>query len=269
MTARRTWLVVGCLVLATAVAGADVKPQKVDIKPFRGDLVVLQDALGGTYVVKPHVRSIDKAPSVKARIWYAAAKSKELYEQDLSGHSRSGDKKWAEHAWAPRIPHIRPATLEYDDGVYSKMCGEPPRETLTQLTGDKANAVLDKYTFWTEFMVRRAVRLARDDTGRYYYVDRLTTRNGGGNYRVFVGKKGAMKQLPLTDVAVDTAGEVFATKTGDLRLVTTNSREFTVAWIRGNRRTELIYLDVDANSPLIYSELGLWNFMGTMCDKPR
>ena len=42
---------------------------------------------------------------------------------------------------------------------------------------------------------------------------------------MFVGKKGAMKQLPLTDVASDTAGEVFATKTGDLRLVAIAERD--------------------------------------------
>jgi hypothetical protein len=110
--------------------------------------------------------------------------------------------------------------------------------------------------------------LARDDRGTYYYVDRLKKALGGKSFRVFVGKKGAMKQVPLTDVATDSAGEVFATKTGDLRLDhnVNNNSDQKAGWIRGEKRTELITLDVDVNSPLIYSDLGIYPFLGTICD---
>ena len=254
---------VGWLLLALASpAIAEPKAEKVDIKPFRDELLVFQDGEGGTYVLKP------RSDTDKARIWYGVPKAKELYEQQSEGHSRNG-KAWSEQVWAPRIPGIRPGYFELKDDQYSKSCGGESTMALTQLTGDKAKAILDKSTFFTPFMVRVAHRLVRDDSGTYYYVDRFQKKYGGSGYRVFVGKKGAMKQLPLKDMAVDSAGEVFSTKTGDLRLVVTNenNNKPSAQWIKGNRRTELVWLDIDANSPLIYSELGIWTFMGTMCDK--
>jgi hypothetical protein len=265
MTARMTWVVAGLTLVLAMPAAAEPKPEKVDIKPFRDELVVLQDGEGGTYVLKP--RTDKDGETLPARIWYGVPKAKELYEQQSQGHSRNG-KSWSEQVWAPRIPGIRPGYFDFKDDQYSKACNDS-RVPLTQLTGDKAKAILDKSTFMTPFMVRTAHRLARDDSGTYYYVDRFLKKFGGSGYRVFVGKKGAMKQLALTDMAIDTAGEVFSTKTGDLRLVVTHEHDAKpgAVWIKGNRKLDLVQLDIDANSPLIYSELGIWTFMGTLCDK--
>jgi hypothetical protein len=84
---------------------------------------------------------------------------------------------------------------------------------------------------------------------------------------VFVGKKGAMKQMPLTDVASDSAGDVFSTRTGDLRLVrNTESNKQTMTWVRGEKRTELVFLDTDVNSAVIFKDLGVYGFLGTLCD---
>ena len=265
MTARMTWLVAGLIFVLAKPIAAEPKSEKVDIKPFRDELLVFQDGEGGTYVLKPRVEK--DGEKIPARIWYGVAKAKELYEQRSDGFSKNG-KWWSEQVWAPRLPGIRPGSFEFKDDQYMKRCHEST-VPLTQLTGDKAKAILDKSTLMTPYMVRVAHRLARDDSGTYYYVDRFLKMFGGSGYRVFVGKKGAMKQLPLKDMAIDTAGEVFSTKTGDLRLVVTRENENKpgAVWIKGNRRLDLVQLDVDANSPLIYSELGIWTFMGTMCDK--
>jgi hypothetical protein len=84
---------------------------------------------------------------------------------------------------------------------------------------------------------------------------------------VFVGRKGAMKPKPLTDVASDTAGDVFATKTGDLRIVRdTSEGKSTVTWIKGEKRIELVTLDLDANSQLIFKDLGVYGFTGSICE---
>ena len=48
----RGWCVAATLALSTS-AFAEPKPKAVDIKPFREQLIVLQDADGGTYVVLP------------------------------------------------------------------------------------------------------------------------------------------------------------------------------------------------------------------------
>jgi hypothetical protein len=119
----------------------------------------------------------------------------------------------------------------------------------------------------TTALIRRPYMLARDDSGVYYYVDVIRDQYGGNGYRVFVGKKGAMKQKPLTDIAKDTAGDVFATKTGDLRIVrdvTENKTE--IAWVKGGKRSPLVVLDTDANEPLIFKQLGVYAFTGNICD---
>jgi hypothetical protein len=257
--------VVAVVVAVSASALADTQPKKVDIKPFRDELVVLQDRDGGTYVVRPRKPASDGKPEVEARIWFGTA-GKELHEQGNLGRSADATS-WTQNVWAPRIPGMRPGQLSLNrDGSYSKRCVDDI--PLTQITGDKAKAVLDKSTFMTELTMRRAHMLSRDDSGVYYYVDKFHTRYGGKGYRVWVGKKGAMKLLALTDVASDSAGEVFSTKTGDLRLTRTSGAEGSnqVMWIRGEKRQELITLDTEVNSPVIFSELGIYKFMGTICD---
>lgn len=258
----RAHAVVAVVVGVSGFAHAEPKPQKVDIKPFRDELLVFADAAGNAYVVKPHKVS-PTAPEDPGRIWFGPA-GKPLYEQSTVGRSGNG-AAWSYQTWAPRITGIRPAYFSRAvDGSFSKSC-DADKVPLTQLTGDKAKAVLDKSTLMTEYLNRRAHMLARDDSGVYYYVDRLSKALGGKGYRVFVGKKGAMKQMALSDVASDTAGEVFSTKTGDLRL-DRRADVNRMVWIRGERRVELITLDIDANSTVIFTDLGIYQYLGTLCD---
>jgi hypothetical protein len=106
--------------------------------------------------------------------------------------------------------------------------------------------------------------------GIYYYVDKLSERHGGKAYRVFVGKRGAMKQVPLVDIAMDSAGQVFSTKTGDLRLVdsfqTQDGAKKQSTWVKGSKKTELFILDLDVNSVVIFKELGIYKLVGGICD---
>ena len=266
MRARATITAVLVAAVVPATGGAEPKPTKLDIRPFRDELVVLQDREGGTYVVKPYKLATDK-PAIDARIWFGTA-GKELYEQANANRSADG-ASWMQGTWAPRIPNGRVAQLQLrHDGSYSKWCDGKDDVPLTQITGDKAKAILDRSTFMTEFMTRRAHMLSRDDAGVYYYVDKFRDRYGGKGFRVFVGKKGAMKLLALTDVASDSAGEVFSTSTGDLRLTRTLGGESNTAvtWIKGDKRTELIVLDTDINSSVIWSDLGIYKYLGTLCD---
>jgi len=252
----------GVLVAVCALAAAEPKSTPVDSKPFRGELQVFVDAQGYTYVFKPHKPATDKVPESPARLFYG--KSGTLYEQVIVGRSTNG-ASWQITTWAPRISGIRPGYfMQKDDGTIHKMCDQEDL-TLTQVTGDKAKQLLDKSKLQTEYLMRRPHLLARDDAGIYYYVDHFAGIYGGKGYRVFLGKKGAMKEMPLSDVATDTAGDVFATKTGDLRL-TRNAGTEKIVWVRGEKKTELLRLDVDANSTLIFSELGIYQFLGTLCD---
>jgi hypothetical protein len=251
---------VGLLVGLAANAAADPSPRPVDVKARKAQAIVLADAQGGTYVV---FRDRDDA-----KVFYGP-NAKVVYEQVIIGSSSDGDGGWEFDTWAPRLaegPHLAALTRK-KDGSYEKSCRGKDDMGLTELTGEKAHAVLDKAQFLTMAIVRVPHLLARDDSGVYYYVDRIAKVYGGKGYRVFVGKKGAMKQMPLTDVASDSAGDVFSTKSGDLRLVrnSEDNKEKTT-WVKGEKRTELVFLDTDVNSAVIFRDLGLYTFLGTLCD---
>jgi hypothetical protein len=242
------------VVVSAPIAMADPKPKPVDIKPIREDLLVLADPDGGIYVAYP---------GRDGRLWYGAPKSKNLYEQIVTSKSIDGSTGgWSLGVVAPRVPDIQPGVISRgSDGIYRRWCGRDLSTELTLVTGDKARTVIDKASFLSTALIRRPHMLARDDNGVYYYVDVLRKEYGGKGYRVFVGKKGAMKQRPLTDIATDSAGDVFATKTGDLRIIratTTDSNKQEI--------TSLSFLDLDVNSPLIYRDLGIYTFIGSMCE---
>ena len=258
----RGWILVavlGALALAASAAVADPAPKPVDIKAQKSQGVVLQDPQGGIYVV---FRGDDP------KVFYGP-NAKSVYEQIIVGSSSDGDGGWEFNTWAPRVPdgpHL--GSIEHKkDGTYKKDCRGKDDLTLTEVGPDKARMVLDKTAFLTMATIRVPHLLARDDSGVYYYVDRIAKQYGGKGYRVFVGRKGAMKQLPLTDVASDSAGDVFSTKSGDLRLVTNSeSSKQTMTWVKGEKRTELVFLDTDLNSVVIFKDLGLYTFLGTLCD---
>ena len=249
--------IIGVLVAAAGIAAADPAPKPVDIKALKAKATVLQDAQGGTYVVfRGDERKLFYGPTAKA-----------LYEQTIVGSGSSGDA-FDLSTWAPRLSEVRYGSFSYkEDKTYAKSCDGKDDAVLSELTGDKAKAILDKAAFLTSAIVHVPHLLARDDRGVYYYVDRLAKIYGGKGYRVFVGKKGAMKQMPLSDVASDSAGEVFSTRSGDLRLVrrSENIKDMMV-WVKGEKRTELVFLDTDVNSAVIFKDLGIYAFLGTLCD---
>jgi hypothetical protein len=249
------------MVLST-FAAADPKPKPVDTKEYKDKLVILRDSDGGTYAVFN-----DK--DTDAHVFYGTGKA--LYEQLLDGPRSFNGDAWSVATRAPRTEFPFQGHIEkLADGSFRRVCGDKLTNGLTELTGDKAKEVLTKYSFLTTQTFYAPHLLARDDRGIYYYVDVLRPVYGGNGYRVWVGKKGAMKQLALTDVASDTAGDVFSTKTGDLRLVKTVNKDgqeqkATAQWIRGEKRSELIMLDLYMNNPLIYRDLGLYKISETVC----
>lgn len=260
MHARRatTWLaaIAAVAALAAPAVAGDPKPTPVDSKPFRAKLLVLEDGAGGTYVVLP--------AGGDSRVWYGTGKS--LYEQVRSGNFSASGDGWDIGIWAPRVPNLQPGSIQRkeDDGSYHRWCGSDSDTPLQPVTADRAKQILDRVALYTPIALRTAYLLARDDGGVYYYVDHL---RGGAGYRVFVGKKGAMKELPLSDVATDPAGDVFSTRTGEVRFVhDASAAQHTATWVHGDARTPLSLIDADVASRLIFRDLGVYQFLGTICD---
>ena len=112
---------------------------------------------------------------------------------------------------------------------------------------------------------RQSYWLARDERGNYYYVDRLRDPPGNTAFRLWVGPKGALKPLKMTNIVSDSKGDIFSTKGGELRLV---SNAVDGKWIKGKETQKLTVVPIEDNHVLVYSDLGVYDGekLGTPCD---
>jgi hypothetical protein len=161
------------------------------------------------------------------------------------------------------------SAVEYkpEDKTCKLRCGERS-QALTALAPADAKKLVTDATFRKSPRTREAHALARDDHGVYYYVDRGNTEQTKQSFRVFVGKKGAMKLQKMKDVASDSEGEVYSTATGDLRLITSKRDQPEYSWIQKGKVAKLTVLPVGPNLNLIYTSLGVYTGerFGTPCD---
>lgn len=239
---------------------ASEKAKPIDIKPAADKLDVFKDE-DGNYFVSPRP---DSMTSDDASHWVFFGNGKTFWQQRIIGSGSEGPHlEW--YVWSPRAKGMQAAALQIDPASSFIQCRarDDGKRKLVQLTADEAKTVLGRATFYPPLWERQTHMLLRDDDGVYYFVDELRDELGGNGYRVFVGAKGALKELPLTNVATDSAGEVFATKSGSIKIVTAGDKAF---WIKGSKKTELVRLDPLENRYLIYRELGIYGQLGAVCD---
>ncbi len=84
-------------------------------------------------------------------------------------------------------------------------------------------------------------------------------------FRLYSGPRGSMKPLKMVNVVSDSEGDIFSTKSGELRLVLDKKES---AWVQKGKRQQLKSLPVEDNVALIYSDLGVYvgQPLGTPCD---
>ncbi|HSN29760.1 MAG TPA: hypothetical protein VLT45_25910 [Kofleriaceae bacterium] len=239
---------------------ASEKAKPIDIKPAAGRLDVFKDE-DGNYYVSPRAGAMttDDASS-----WVFFGDGKTFWQQRIVGSSEQGPHlEW--YVWSPRAKNMQTASLTIDPAGSVIQCRpkDDGKRKLVQLTADEAKTVLRRATFYPPRWERQSHVLLRDDDGVYYFVDELREELGGNGYRVFVGAKGALEELPMTNVASDSAGEVFATKSGSIKIITDGNKAY---WVKGAKKTELVRLDPMENRYLIYRELGIYGQLGTVCD---
>ena len=246
------------LALASTADAAPKKPKKddkVDIAAVKADLVVLTDDDGETYVMAGTWAD-------EHYVFYGDGKT--MYQQRIYGGGADGTTGRVDFSfWSPRANGN--ASIERTSkGDYKVHCGDEDF-ALKKAPDAVAKKVLDTAVFKKQLWKRQAQALARDDSGNYYFVDRLRDENGGKAHRIFAGPKGGMKLLPMTNVVSDSVGEIYATKRGELRFVTSTA---SATWIKGSAKTTLTIIPVEDNIRLIYGELGVYEgTLGTPCDE--
>jgi hypothetical protein len=174
------------------------------------------------------------------------------------------------NAWSTTAMNITFNVVE--EGVVFK-CGGGRSILFKPVSDARRHDVLQNAKFMPPHWTREAFGLARDQRGIYYYVDRERSEFGGKNFRVFVGPRGNTKATQLLDVVDDSSGKIFATKSGNLRLVLTyrvgtRHKVLKGKWISKKKERELVILPLRGNKELIYQELGVYDedHFGTPCE---
>jgi hypothetical protein len=239
------------LALLAAPPAAD---DTVDISAVRDGLRVLDDGHDHFLVLVPF------GDMYEHFYW---GDGKDFWAIQVFGGMQSGNESFERNFWDPRIRNRSQASFALRDGKYILSCAE--RETTFQPTDPKRQEELLKTaTFHTQRWKRRAYALARDNGGTYWYVDKA--RNDQlTDFRLWSGPRGGLKPLRMTNVVSDSAGDVFATKNGDLKLVLGKGE---ASWVHGKKAKDLILLPLADNAQLIYGDLGVYTGqpLGTPCD---
>lgn len=208
-----------------------------------------------------------KSDVMHGGVFYGDGKT--FYILSVFGGGMNGTEAWDVSFWEPRFDrsaHGGYATVSmHDSGAqYSVDCGTKTT-SLKPVTGDALKTLLDGAKFLPQRWTRMPHQLLRDDTGVYYFVDRLRDQKQHRDFRVFMGPRGKLTQLPLKDIVDDSKGTIYATKSGNLRLVA-NSSNYT--WVSGKQTVKLIDVPIEENGRMIYLDLGPYSgaLLGTPCD---
>jgi hypothetical protein len=189
---------------------------------------------------------------------------KRFFALRVGSSSRNGDESFDTTFWEPRVKARYQASLGFKKGEYFVQC-EERLTALRPLPAEESKQMVASAQFFEALWRFRAYALARDDRGTYYYVDKQREPEDSRNFRLFAGQRGNMKPLKMVNVVSDSEGEIFSTKTGDLRLVLDKRQS---VWVKGKKRTSLTSLPIEDNAVLIYTDLGAYTGqrLGTPCD---
>ena len=243
------------LLLRLALA-AEPAADPLDVSAVRDKMQVVEDGQGHYIAVVPFGDSI----------WdhlYWSQDGKDFYQQRVFGGGSSGTESFDRSFWEPRVRGRNGASFGLHDSTYKLWCGDRTTE-FKPVETSKGSAMVANAKFHPPRWKYRAYALARDDAGTYYFVDRRRDE-GSMEFRLYSGPRGSMKPLKMVNVVSDSEGDIFSTKTGELRLVLDKKES---AWVQKGKRQQLKSLPVEDNVALIYADLGVYTGqpLGTPCD---
>lgn len=225
----------------------------IDVSAYRDKMIVLTDG-------KQHMVALVPFGDPLAPMYYGDGKT--FWSQRVFGGGSSGTESFNRSFWDPRGAKI--SVIRFMDGKYTVQCDDRQVEVKPVSDGERETIVAGA-KFLPAPWKHRAYALARDNEGKYYFVDRQREPEQNKNFRLFVGVRGNMKQQKMINVVSDSEGDIFATKTGSLRLVL-DKHETT--WMQGKKKVALVSLPIEDNHVLIHTDLGVYTGQrfGTPCD---
>jgi hypothetical protein len=224
------------------------------------DLVLLEDGKGHAIAVA--------IQDPKSRIYYGDGKSFVAVPVDPAentGPMPNGDI--TRHFLDPRFPSRKQIKSWQDIEKSQTRVSRSGGKWVVQCGTRKTPLVEGKLAPAAKLgasTMRRPHALARDDRGRYYYVD-AGPEEGDKGYRIYVGEKGQMKRLKMQNVVADSEGEIYTTPQGKLRLVLGKPESM---WIEEGAKRKLVVVPLEESQSMIFLELGVYagEKLGTPCD---
>jgi len=255
-----------CLTLAAATVHAKQPPvpppPAVDISKVRPLLDVYHDGKGHHFVLM-HGR-VDRKAGAREHFYYGDGKV--FYRQNVRVSGKRTEIAFFYWIKDPRV-YSGNSTFIHRDDKSTFRCEKRVTELLLMDRG-KAEALLKSARFHDLYWTRVVHALARDDSGVYYFVDRLAShdpyRKERRGLRVFAGKLGKMRPMRMRKLVSDEGGEILSTDKGDLRLVLgvyEGRGKGGAVWIKGENRSTLVSLPVESANTrlLIYRDLGVYS----------
>jgi hypothetical protein len=254
MTLRRSLVLAVLLAAPHALGAPPAGDSPIDISAVKAKLKVLHDGKQHYLALVPF--------ELDGNFFYGDGKT--FYLVRTSGGGSEGEVRFERTFWEPRVTAGYKSSFSFANRKYTLQCDTRTTE-FTAVSDEEAKKLLDGAKFEPPRWKRQAYALARDQTGRYYYVDRMREPEGNKAFRLFAGLRGALKLQKMVNVVSDSEGDIFATKNGQLRLVLDKHESI---WVAGKSQQKLISLPIEDNHVLIYTDLGVYagEPLGTPCD---
>jgi hypothetical protein len=239
-----------------ALADAVIDSDAADISAVKSNLKLFTDGR------KHYVALVPFGGDMSANVFWGDGKT--FHNMRIQGGGSSGTESFDRVFWDPRFGAGYKRSFALHDNKYTVQCGDRITEMKPVADAEAATligAAKWKVARWTH----RAYALARDDQGNYFYVDKIREPEDSKSFRLYMGPKGKMATMKMTNVVSDSEGDMFATKTGQLRLILGKNES---TWVHGKEKKKLLLVPVEDNGPMIYSELGVYTGqpLGTPCD---
>ena len=230
----------------------------VDVTQYKDGLIVLQ--------VAPERYLVTSLDQMRNRTFWSTEQGLNQLRPitgDSEGEPPDYTQVWARFA-DYTLGYGNAIRLEWNTGTWTLRCGDT-EVPVQEVTGGLTEQIIEDSTFRKPAWDRVPIMLARDEYGTYYYVDQDRWDRSYENLHVYSGWMGKMSRTKLVLVAEDSEGSIFATRSGDRRLIMDKDM---YRWVEDDVSHVLRKVPIDANWSFIFTTLGVYEGQdyGTPCD---